>query len=120
MTLMTGQRCTLCKLVKSIKLEGAADIPDGSAAIQKNLSKLEKMGKQESCEDQQKEMQSSSVGEKYARHRYSVGSTGFVEKAPVHGGTRHLARAKNMPLCQGRPVTCWAALGREPPAVGGR
>lgn len=40
--LVDGGKCTQSKVANDTKLEGVADMPEGPAAIQKDLSRLEK------------------------------------------------------------------------------
>lgn len=40
--LVDGEKCTQSKVANDTKLEGVADMPEGPAAIQKDLSRLEK------------------------------------------------------------------------------
>ena len=68
-----GTECTLGKLTGDTKLRGAADAPDGCAAIQRDLDRLEKWADRNLMQFSKGKCKVLHLGRNNPRHQYMLG-----------------------------------------------
>jgi len=75
-----GQSCTLSKFTGGTELVVVGDMPEGGAAIQRDLDRLGEMARQEPHEAQEGEVQSRAPGKNNPMHQYMLDAT-HLEKS---------------------------------------
>ena len=88
-----GAVCTLGKFADSTKLGGVADAPEGHAAIQRDLDRLEKWADRNLMQYNKGKYKVLHLGRNNPRHQYMLGAT-QLESSLAEKGLRILVDTK--------------------------
>ncbi|KAK4810852.1 hypothetical protein QYF61_008824 [Mycteria americana] len=90
-SLDSGKDCTLSKFTDDAKLGGVADTPDGCAAVQRDLDRLEKWADRNLMQFNKGKCEVLHLGRNNPMHQYMMGAdwleSSFAEKDRGGGGS---------------------------------
>ena len=114
-----GAEHNLSKFTDDMKLGGRADTPEGPAAIQRDLDRLEKWADGNLTQFNKGKCKVLHLGGNSPRHQHRLGAAQLESSSEEKDLGPSGARASDVSLQQ-RPVVSWAVLGGGLPAGQGR